>query len=235
MILLASLQLSDTAYSYESGEITVDNDGTREKVLYQYYMPVMETPGPLPLIIGIGGLDSTGEQFMVPKWTGFADNNGFAILSLGFSFRESDWQTKRSYQYPSAWSGRALIDILKILSDTTDIDTNELYIFGVSAGAQFAHRFALLYPDICVAVAAHAAGGYDSPARKIGTGFLITVGELDNKDISRLEFARLFVSQCRKYGIDARLRIIPGLGHNHIELQDEMSQAFFLKTRSGKR
>ena len=68
--------------------------------------------------------------------TFFADEQRVAVLGLGFLFVEEDWETKTSYQYAQAWSGKALLEILKELSAQNPINPRELYLFGISAGAQ---------------------------------------------------------------------------------------------------
>ena len=103
---------------------------------------------------------------------------------------------------------------------------------GISAGAQFAHRFALLYPVKCKAVAAHAAGGYNLPHRKVRTRFLITVGDRDNKEISRVDFAVIFVKACQKKNINAQLKILQGIGHWQTPQQNEMSRQFFVSVKN---
>ena len=164
-----------------------------------------------------------------------ADESHLAILGLGFLFIPEDWSKKASYQYPQVWSGKALLGILKKFSKEYPIDPQELYLFGISAGAQFSVRFAQMRPDLVKAVAAHAAGGFDLPKKFIPTKFLLTVGELDNKEITRLEMATQFAEACLKVGIDLRLKIIPGIAHRQTEEQNEMSRQFFTKILNGKR
>ncbi len=102
----------------------------------------------------------------------------------------------------------------------------QLYMFGFSAGAQFVHRFALLNPEITIAVHAHAAGGYTYPQEKINTRFLISVGQ---NDTDRLSKAQYFYNQCVYFNIQAELIIYPNLGHELTQKQIDDGQNYFLE------
>ncbi|MCZ7584965.1 MAG: hypothetical protein M5R36_17430 [Deltaproteobacteria bacterium] len=123
-------------------------------------------------------------------YAAFADENKILLLAPTFNYDENDWYVQASYQYPEAWSGQAALDMVDEVAVRTDVDKGHLFLFGFSAGAQFAHRFALLYPKRSVAVASHAAGGYTLPEEFIKTDFLITVGSLD---VDRLSIAEAFL------------------------------------------
>lgn len=212
-----------------NSEITVDFKGQPQRVTYQVYTPPQEESILFSVLVCVGGLPSGPDECMNEVWKSFADENHIAILGLGFTFVKEDWPKKVSYQYANAWSGEALLEILGILFKETPINSKELYLFGISAGAQFSIRFAQMRPDISKAVVAHAAGGYDSPQKYIPTKFLITVGEFDNKEVSRLDFAKLFTKAAHDYGIDVQLEIIPSIAHRQTEGQNEMSREFFKK------
>lgn len=110
------------------------------------------------------------------------------------------------------------------------ISKNEIYLFGISAGAQFAHRFALWAPDMCVAVAAHAAGGMSYPDRWIPVKFLITVGE--NDIAHRKEKAYYFVNKCKEFDIYVEFKEYPNIGHEFIDEQTQQSLDFFVRVRN---
>ena len=237
VLLFLVLTSITTCWAEERGEseISIHNGDQTEKVTYVYYIPSVKAENPFPVLVCTHGLNIDGKEFMGEKWTRFADENDFAILGLGFTFIPEDWHLKRSYQYPQAWSGKALLEILKILAEKFPINPNELYLFGISAGSQFSIRFAQMMPQICKAVAAHAAGGYDDPQEYLPTHFLITVGELDNaKEVPRLDFAKIFVDACKKQSIAVQLEIIPNIAHQQTEAQNEMSRQFFQKIRLAK-
>lgn len=214
-----------SAAADETGEVFVRNGGRRERVTFFFYLPPGR--GRLPVLVCTDGVPSDGARFMEPPWKRFADAHGIAVLSLGFTFVAEDWEIKRSYQYPQAWSGRALRLVLRRLARSRPLDPRRLYLFGVSAGAQFSTRFALLYPRLVRAVAAHAAGGYNRPPRGVGFPILLTVGERDEGEVTRVSMAKAFARSAKRKGIDISLEIVPGIAHRQTEGQDEMSRQFF--------
>ena len=223
--------------------VVIDYQGKPQKATYDFYIPPTENGGRIPVLVCIGGLPMDGEKYLRSDtgecldatWKNFADKNHIAILGLGFLFMPEDWEARASYQYPGVWSGEALLKILDKVSEKNPVDFKELYFWGVSAGAQFSIRFAQMNPSIVKAVAAHAAGGYDLPTQYIPTKFLITVGRLDNKEITRREMAKVFARACRHQKIDLTLTIISGIAHRQTEEQNRMSREFFKKILSLRR
>ncbi len=235
-VLLAALFLaagSARGRAEDTGEVFVRNGGRLERVSFFFYVPERVSTARLPVLVCTDGVPSDGARFMEPQWKRFADELGFALLSLGFTFTAEDWEIRRSYQYPQAWSGRSLAMILRKLARTRPVNPGALYLFGVSAGAQFSTRFALLYPRRVRAVAAHAAGGYTRPARAVDFPVLLTVGELDDEEITRVSMAKAFTRSALRKGIDIKLEIIPGIAHRQTEGQDEMSRRFFASVHGG--
>ena len=221
----------------ELKQVSVEYNGKPKIVTYEYYIPSTADGDHLPVLICTGGLPMDGDQYLrsdtrecfSERWKKFADENRMAIVGLGFLFEPEDWPGKTSYQYTQVWSGKALLEILAGLSHEIPIDDHQLYMFGISAGAQFSIRFARMEPQRVKAVAAHAAGGYDEPQEYIPASFLLTVGKLDNKDIRRLDMAREFARLCKARRINVRLKVIPGIAHRQTERQNEMSRDFIRK------
>ncbi len=208
--------------------------GQTQQVHYQLYYPQMFKDKNLPVLICVGGLPiidgkyvhSDTKECFGPAWKQMADERGLAILGVGFLFDEEDWKHKKSYQYPRAWSGRAVLDILQKLSQEHRINIDELFLYGVSAGSQFSMRFAFMNPLKVKGVTAHAAGGYDPPLGKIPTKFLMTVGENDNVKFVRKDMAVEFSQAASLFDIDHQLEIIPDIAHIQTEKQNEMSREF---------
>jgi pimeloyl-ACP methyl ester carboxylesterase len=229
--------LSRNGFSEPPQQIVVNFQGQPQQVNYDYYIPPHEVGEKLPVLVCVGGLPIIKGQYVHSdprecrdeRWEGFARENHLAILGIGFLFDEKQWENSTSYQFPQAWSGEALLEILRTIAKDQPINSKELFLFGISAGAQFSVRFAQLRPDIVKGVAAHAAGGYDLPQDFLSPEFFITVGELDNKEINRLVMAREFYAACRKQGIAIELEVIPGIAHRQTEQQNEMSREFFQK------
>jgi pimeloyl-ACP methyl ester carboxylesterase len=234
LVVMLALLSAPTAWGEE---LIVDHNGREEKVTYDYYVPPHKEGERLGVLICTGGLPMDGNKYLRSdtrecfgeEWKKFADKNRLLILGLGFLFIPEDWSKQESYQYAQAWSGEALDHIISRLERKYLLNIYELYLYGISAGAQFSVRYAQLRPESVAAVAAHAAGGFDEPQEYIPTRFLLTVGKLDNADIRRLDMGREFVRLCREKGIDIRLKVVPGIGHRQTEPQNILSRQFFQK------
>lgn len=217
------------------GDWSVAYKGKRHTLYYQLSLPEEKKFGRTPVLVCVGGLNAAGGQYnysgtnecQVGPWVDWAQSQGLAVLGLGFLFDPEDWENKESYQYAQAWSGDALIELLDHLDNKYAIDERRLMMFGISAGAQFSTRFGQYFPERVKAVASHAAGGYDPIQNYNAVKYLITVGEKDNNETKRVDFAKHFAAQAEKKGIDVSLHIIPGVGHRQTKEQDQLSREFF--------
>ena len=231
--IIFSIFIVSSGECYEIFEIK--HKGKKQVVHYDLVMPKKVTIEKLPVLVCVGGLHLTNgvyyhsdpRECTGKKWEGFAQKNQIAVLGLGFKHDSDDWKNKESYQYAQAWSGKALKRLLRQLSRKHSLDPNKLMLFGVSAGAQFSVRYAFYNHKDVLAVAAHAAGGYDKPKKFIKTKFLITVGSEDNAEVSRVDWAKFFVKHARDKAIDVRPVVIEGLAHRQTEEQNQMSREFF--------
>jgi len=97
-------------------------------------------------------------------------------------------------------------------------------LFGMSRGAQWAHRLALRDAKRFLAVNAHVSSSYDMPTPE-GKNFLwlITSGELD----PGLRSSKLFYAQCQKLGYPMLFKAPVGLGHEMRSDVDALRNAFF--------
>lgn len=214
--------------------ISVLNGTSLQPVKYVLYVPDVRPGETLPVFVATHGLAVDPSIFLKPEWIQFAERERFAILGLGFTFVEADWPKKRSYQFADVWSGGALDTILEEVAQEHPVNIQELYLYGVSAGAQFSSRYAFLHPDTVKAATLHSAGWYDYPQDYIPTRFLLTVGALDNTEISRVDFARRFYERAKRRGIDVSLHIVPDVPHYQTPEQDEMSRVFLSQSRQEK-
>jgi len=236
-LIIALVPAGAAAQETVLGSVSIDFKGRMQEVKYQLRMPANLSNDVVPVVVCLGGLpiingeyvhSDTGECHF-GQWLDFADEYNVGLLGVGFLFVEEDWPKKISYQYAQVWSGQALMEILEKLEDSFSLDKNELYMFGISAGAQFSVRFAQFQPERVKAVTAHAAGGYDPMVKSLPSKFLITVGALDNSEVSRVEFAKMFVEDCQQKSGDCALAIIPDIGHVQTEHQNHLSREFIKK------
>ena len=208
--------------------VTVPGSGSPHTTKYYTYIPIPEAGESMPVLIAMPGYNQSGLAFMTLKWRKIADEKRYVILAPTFRSADADFERRASYHYPKAWSARALDTMLERISAYPGVDVSHVYTYGFSAGAQVAHRYALLRPKTVVAAAVHSAGGFTFPSVHVPTRFFVTVGELDSK---RIPGAFGFVEKAQAMGIAAELKIWPKLGHQLSPEHSEESLAFFDQSR----
>lgn len=162
----------------------------------------------------------------------YADEHHFAVLS---------WETRR------VWSLAANTDELK-QSERRDFETNfdklclawvagvgllhegnqmpdkDMLLYGISRGAEWAHRLALREPEYFLAVHLHISSTYDTPTPAANSVlWLLTTGELEGG----YEHAIHFYTECRKLKYPILFKAFIGLGHADCPLAWDMDHAFF--------
>jgi predicted esterase len=194
---------------------------------YFYYLPAAAKENGekdrLEVLVLVPGLNGRGDQFASSAWRQFAEENRLLLVSPSFQWDEKYFSQGASYQYPAAWSGDALLAIVRNIEAKQGIHTAGMYLFGFSAGAQYSLRFCIWRPDLCNACAAHASGGAVLPQQWSGTKFFVTVG---TDDTERISLARNFVQAAQQLGIDVEFREYK-TGHALTEDQIQDSMNFF--------
>jgi len=193
---------------------------------YFYYIPddmLRNKDRPYPMLIMVPGLSGKGESMVNKEVKKFAEREHFAVIAPSFVFDENNWESKTSYQYASAWSGKALLKIVRQFQMIHRLRISKFYLFGHSAGAQFVLRFALWKPELCAACAAHASGGLIEPKRSSGVKFFVSAGTMDTV---RMKKVKEFYEAARKKGIDVVYKEY-NIGHNLVRSQFTDSLDFF--------
>ncbi len=199
------------------------NNYVNRNLEYYYYVPPISDNKFNSLLIIVPSLSGRAENFVTQEFKKFAEENRFAIVSPSFIWDEKNWESQESYQYPSAWSGNALIKIINKFKQDNNLTISHYSFFGFSAGAQFSLRFCILKPELCNACAAHGGGGTVEPIEDINTKFFVTVG---NQDISRIQKSKDFYNNAVNLGINATYREYPS-GHSLTSAQIKDSLDFF--------
>ncbi len=218
-------------FAIEGEDFISTSNYANKSLKYYYYIPpkVIDNKNRIhPILAMIPGLSADGRSFVGPGIRRFAEKEGFIIIAPTFIFDEKNWQSKTSYQYPHVWSGEAFLRMVRKIEGNHKLRINKIYLFGHSAGAQFALRFALWRPSRCAACAAHASGGRITPERYIGVRFFVTVG---TQDTTRIENAKEFHNSAKRYRIDATYREY-NTGHGMTHKQFEDSLDFFMQGRA---
>jgi len=208
------------------GSITTGNYANTT-LEYYYYIPIKVKRNrnkEAPFLVMVPGLSGNGQDFVTQPFKDFAQAEGFVIIAPSFKEDAKNWESGTSYQFPAAWSGKALNKILNDFIDKQKIASNGLYMIGFSAGAQFTERYSLLYPNYVIAASVNSPGGITQPIVYQKTKFLITVGSAD-LDV-RKEHAAEFYNDAKAFGIDVQSKRY-SCGHNFMDGQINDSIAFF--------
>jgi pimeloyl-ACP methyl ester carboxylesterase len=91
---------------------------------------------------------------------------------------------------------RQFINILEQAGAETGADVSRIFLFGYSAGAQFAHRFALVYPERIKKLCLGAPGYFSMPGDAPFPLGLTGMGEAAGKQIDLDAFLRIPLCLC---------------------------------------
>ncbi|MFK7912226.1 MAG: hypothetical protein AB8F34_16750 [Akkermansiaceae bacterium] len=187
------------------------------------------------LLVGVHGAGGRGNGAAgLKKWAERGD-----VIVIGPSF-----QTKgqRPYQNGDGEHAKKLIDLFKKLGADYRLK-EKMFLHGFSGGSQFAHRFAMNFPQYVCGVSAHSGGtwstdGYgqiNARAKKIP--FAISCGEKDaglsfaGAKYGRLEWYKRFRDEIDKKKFCYIGGVWPGVGHRASpQMWDIMQQCFQLAT-----
>ena len=191
-------------------------DGTGRE--YFLYLPThLDTNKTSWLVVGVHGAGGNGRGAGgYSGWTTF-DN----CIVVGPSFPEG-------YQGLSNGTETQLLNLVEELSKTYKLHSR-IFVAGFSGGSQFAHRFALRYPDRVIGCAAHSGGTWaagrsgdveltDKAAAQVP--FVISCGQHDigkafpNAPFNRIDWAHLFETSLKEHKFLFKAAYWPGVGHS---------------------
>ena len=167
-LMLIVLPLAAGAASIE--ERTVVSRG--KKRTYAFYVPGGVQPDVrAPLLVVIHGSTGSGKQMMT-NWTATADKHGFLVAAPDAT-DNSRWASPQD-------GPLFLKDVVDDVSTRHTIDGRRIYLFGHSAGANFALQMAILESEFFAAAAIHAGAVssdyfsiFDHATRKIPLAIFI--------------------------------------------------------------
>jgi len=114
------------------------------------------------------------------------------------------------YQMLGHESDKQLIGVLGELHKKYKLH-KKVFLYGFSGGSQFAHRFAMKYPELVGGCASHSGGSWGTVHPKArGVLFAVSTGEADG---SRLDGAKRFFGLLQAGRFHHTARIWPGVGH----------------------
>lgn len=143
------------------------------------------------VLVLVPGYNGDGARMLDERWKAFAQKNGLALLAPTFRAAGHENNRGKGYYYPEQGSGEVMEKALKELKRRTGADTDKVLFFGFSAGAHYAHRFALWKPQRVRAFVAYSAAWWSEPtARLKKIPALVMCGEADERYAATYEFFR---------------------------------------------
>jgi polyhydroxybutyrate depolymerase len=133
--------------------------GARE---YQLYIPSSyDMTESSPLLIALHGRTSTGQRMAdLTSFNSRADKYGFAVVYPQGIRKQWNYLHGIAGFKEQPNDSEFLLDIVAAVSDRYNIDSNRIYVTGISNGGFMAQRLACYAPDKFAAFASVAAGGY---------------------------------------------------------------------------
>lgn len=128
--------------------------------VYYLYLP-LSIPASPRVLVSVHGISRNGREH-AERCARLADRYGVILVAPLFSRRRHHRFQQLGLHGPRR-SDRALIRILDEVASQTAADVSALHMFGFSGGGQFAHRFAMAYPERVRSYVIGAPGWYTLP------------------------------------------------------------------------
>ncbi len=189
-----------------------------------------EATGVLLLVPGYNG---SGEAMLDARWKAFAEKHGLLLLAPTFTTTPEELRRGRGYYYPEQGSGAEVERMLERVERESGVPTKKILIFGLSAGAHFAHRFALWKPERVRAFVAYSAAWWSEPTGALrDVPALIGCGEAD---VARFDATRQFFEQGQALGLPWVWRSYEGVGHTLTPRIRDLVEAFLAAQLNNQR
>jgi len=215
--------LCGTAFLCAAPEINsfvIGASGDERTVEFAYRRPAGDAWGVLLLVPGYNG---PGKAMLDERWCRFADENALVLLAPTFQTTPEQLKREKGYYYPEQGSGRQVEQALMVVQRRCGVKTDKVLIFGFSAGAHFAHRFALWKPERVRAFVAYSAAWWSEPKSTLrDVPGLIMCGEADH----RYEATRAIMEKALALGIPWVWRSYRNTGHELTPAVRSMAEAF---------
>ena len=141
------------------------------------------------VLVLVPGYNGKGEQMLDARWKAFAAKHQLVLLAPTFHAEGKENNEGRGYYYPEQGSGEVMEKGLKEVKKRTGVATDQVLFFGFSAGAHFAHRFALWKPQRVKAFVAYSAGWWSEPTARVKkVPALVMCGEADERYTATFDF-----------------------------------------------
>ena len=150
---------SITAIRTLEGSHELQSPDVAEGIPYYFYVPSRVDPTARPLVV-VHGISRRAHVHLA-TFAPFAEMSGRILIAPLFSKA----RCKRYQQLVAdpCRADQALLATLRAVATKTGYDMSQVDLFGFSGGAQFAHRFAMMYPERVGRLAVASAGWYTLP------------------------------------------------------------------------
>jgi poly(3-hydroxybutyrate) depolymerase len=182
-----------------------------------FYTFVPKAEGPLPLVLLLHGSGRNG-QVMVDAWAALAAREHF-IVAAPDAYDSSAWNIKTDAP-----------DFLHAVVDRVEakhaVDGNRIYLFGHSAGAEYALLLAILDSHSFAAVAVHAGALQPDNYRLFayaGRRIPIAIWVGDQDLLFPVEQVTATIKEFESNGFPIELTIMPNHDHNYYVISDEVN------------
>lgn len=200
---------------------------------YWVYLPDKIDPEKTyTLVVGVHGYRGNGKG--AGGYAGWAKRHDVIVLGPTY---DSD-----GYQYLQRGSDLQTIELVRTLRKQYKLH-DKLFIAGFSGGSQYAHRFAMKYPELVAGCAAHSGGTWATGDYAVrakpnpearGVLFVMSCGENDTKKsfgeapFGRLEWAKRYEKMLEQGGFIYDAQYWPGVGHNQSQGARQQSLDCFI-------
>ena len=203
-------------------QFLVPVSASESAVAFDYRRPV-GTNVVRGVLLLVPGFNGSGMDLLNGSWASFADTCGLVLLAPTFHSSGEEVHHRQGYYYPELWSGATVETALAELAKREKVPVDRILIFGFSAGAHFAHRFALWKPERVKAFVAYSAGWWDAPTCGLtNVPALIMCGEKD----ARLPATREFMERGIQLGLPFVWRSYRDVGHTMTPAVQRKAEAF---------
>lgn len=225
-LFCAGLLSTDTLAKETQGKDAAGRD-------YWVYAPdTIDPDKTYMLVLGVHGYRGKGKG--AGGYAGWANKHDIIVLGPTF---DSD-----GYQYLQKGSDQQTLGLVKMLHKEFKLN-DKIFVAGFSGGAQYAHRFAMKYPNLVAGCASHSAGTWatgdyadrSKPNPKArGVLFVVSCGEKDTKKsfgeapMGRLAWAKKYEDMLRKGGFVYDAQWWPSVGHQQSKGAKQMTMDCFV-------
>jgi predicted esterase len=182
-----------------------------------FYTFVPEVEGPLPLVLLLHGSGRNG-QVMVDAWAALASKEHF-IVAAPDAYDSSAWNIKAD---PPDF----LHAVVAQVRAKHAVDQNRIFLFGHSAGAEYALLLAILDSNFFAAIAVHAGAlqpDYYKLFAYAGRRMPIAIWVGDQDQYFPVDQVTAAKNKFESSGFPVEFAIIPNHDHNYYVISDEVN------------